>query len=52
MTKIILGGRKKYESVIDYLDSSNMDYLIFDMTETKDLVSDKINNIVYFARQY
>jgi hypothetical protein len=48
MTKIILGGRKKYESVIDYLDSANIDYLIFDMTETKDLVSDKISNIVYF----
>jgi hypothetical protein len=51
MTKIVLGGRKKYESVISYLNKNNEDYLIFDMEETKSLVSEQIPNVIYFKKE-
>ena len=51
MTKIILGGRKKYESIINYLDNTNNDYLIFDMEETKGLVSERMSDVIYFKQE-
>ena len=45
--KLIIGGRKKYESLIKYLNENNIKYVLFDAKDDSIVQSSLIHDTIY-----